>query len=76
MPQLQPITRVPAPTASPVPLPVVKQKQILVSNCRISFKEDKLTTFAQQNRGHGDDGDERRSPQESQQHLPLRLQAG
>lgn len=32
--------------------------------------------MAQQNRGHGDDGDERRSPQQSQQHLPLRLQAG
>lgn len=48
--------------------------QILVSDGLISFRGEKLTAFGQQNRGHGDDGDERRSPQQSQQHLPLRLQ--
>lgn len=71
------VTGVPAPDKTPVSLPVLKQMQILVSdglNGLISFRGEKLTAFGQQNRGHGDDGDERRSPQQSQQHLPLRLQ--
>lgn len=40
------------------------------------FRCFRLTASGQQNHGHGDDGDERSSPQQSHEHLPQSLQAG
>lgn len=65
-----------SPAKSLVLLSGVNQNQILVSTCLIFFKCFKLTVFVQQNHGHGDDGDESSSPQQSQENLPLCLQAG